>query len=125
MEEMGLFYDSCLMQLYPVGSCGFVCNEHTFECYVRSLYLRAACLECTRCLILPCYEQIADVQQSCCDERGANCPEGSMVPLTCPVGCAIVFPVRSKLPRIFGMLCHLSFEIMSRPIGPGVHGNVR
>lgn len=31
MEEMGVFYDSCLQELYPPGSCGTFCNEHTFE----------------------------------------------------------------------------------------------
>ena len=31
MEEMGVFYDACLQELYPPGSCGTFCNEHTFE----------------------------------------------------------------------------------------------
>ena len=29
MDEMGLFYDDCLEELYPPGSCGTFCNEHT------------------------------------------------------------------------------------------------
>jgi hypothetical protein len=37
-----------------------------------------------------CY--LKEVQQSCCDEGGANCPAGKPVPNTCPVGCALVFP---------------------------------
>ena len=66
MEDMGLFYDSCLERLYPPGTCGTFCNTHTFECY------------------------LAEVQESCCDEGGANCVSGEDVPETCPVGCAIV-----------------------------------
>ena len=27
MEEMGLFYDKCLEELYPPGSCGVFCNQ--------------------------------------------------------------------------------------------------
>ena len=29
MEEMQYFYDDCLEELYPPGSCGTFCNEHT------------------------------------------------------------------------------------------------
>jgi hypothetical protein len=29
MDEMGLFYDDCLEELYPPGACGTFCNEHT------------------------------------------------------------------------------------------------
>eukprot|EP01043_Picozoa_sp_COSAG02_P011277 COSAG02_NODE_413_length_22830_cov_57.043597_2_plen_261_part_00 len=68
MEEMGLFYDDCLEELYPPGICGTFCNEHTYDCYLDA------------------------VHQACCDEGGTNCVEFSDVPLTCPVGCAIVFP---------------------------------
>jgi hypothetical protein len=68
MDEMGLFYDYCLEELYPPGSCGAFCNEHTYECY------------------------LTEVQRACCDEQGTNCHEGSDVPDVCPVGCAIVFP---------------------------------
>ena len=68
MDEMGIFYETCLESLYPPGKCGAFCNEHTYECL------------------------LAEVQQSCCDEGGRNCPESSAVPLTCPVGCALVFP---------------------------------
>lgn len=68
MDEMGLFYDSCLETLYPPGSCGSFCNDHTFDCY------------------------LAEVQEACCDEGGVNCVSGEDVPETCPVGCAIVFP---------------------------------
>ena len=68
MDEMGLFYDSCLQTLYPPGSCGTFCNEHTFECYV------------------------GEIHEACCTDNGANCQAGSMIPQTCPVGCAIVFP---------------------------------
>jgi hypothetical protein len=32
------------------------------------------------------------VQASCCDEGGINCVDASDVPLSCPVGCSIVFP---------------------------------
>ena len=87
MDEMGQFYDHCLEALYPPGSCaflphtiatlsdpllsdlfyfnlalrgvlvrfhqgGYLCNAHTFDCY------------------------LAEVQESCCDEGGLNCPEG-------------------------------------------------
>lgn len=68
MEEMGLFYDDCLEELYPPGSCGTFCNEHTYDCY------------------------LTEVHQACCDEDGTNCRAGSDVPNVCPVGCAIVFP---------------------------------
>ena len=67
MEEMGVFYDSCLQELYPPGQCGTFCNEHTFECFV------------------------AEIQEACCTDAGENCGD-SVVPQTCPVGCAIVFP---------------------------------
>jgi hypothetical protein len=68
MEEMGMFYDDCLEELYPPGSCGTFCNEHTYDCY------------------------LTEVHQACCDEEGTNCREDSDVPNVCPVGCAIVFP---------------------------------
>jgi hypothetical protein len=68
MKEMGVFYDRCLKSLYPPGSCGAYCNAHTYDCYMK------------------------EVKQSCCDEGGANCPVGTPVPRTCPVGCALVFP---------------------------------
>ena len=68
MDTMGIFYDHCLESLYPPGSCGTFCNAHTFECFVN------------------------EVHESCCDEQGTNCPPNSDVPLTCPVGCALVFP---------------------------------
>ena len=29
MDEMGNFYNNCLGALYPPGSCGTFCNEHT------------------------------------------------------------------------------------------------
>jgi hypothetical protein len=68
MEEMGMFYDDCLEELYPPGTCGTFCNEHTYDCY------------------------LTEVHQACCDEEGTNCREDSDVPNVCPVGCAIVFP---------------------------------
>jgi hypothetical protein len=68
MKEMGVFYDHCLKSLYPPGSCGTFCNAHTYDCYLK------------------------EVQESCCDEGGANCPAGKPVPNTCPVGCALVYP---------------------------------
>ena len=68
MDDMGIFYDSCLETLYPPGSCGSFCNTHTFECY------------------------LAEVQEACCDEGGQNCVSGEDVPESCPIGCAIVFP---------------------------------
>ena len=68
MEEMGAFYDDCLEELYPPGSCGTFCNEHTYDCY------------------------LTEVHQACCDEQGTNCRADSDVPQVCPVGCAIVFP---------------------------------
>ena len=36
----------------PFPSGGYLCNAHTFDCY------------------------LAEVQESCCDEGGLNCPEG-------------------------------------------------
>ncbi len=60
--------DHCLETLYPPGSCGFVCNTHTYDCYV------------------------SEIAESCCDEGGRNCPADHDVPLECQVGCAIVFP---------------------------------
>jgi hypothetical protein len=29
MEQMGVFYEHCVEELYPPGSCGTFCNEHT------------------------------------------------------------------------------------------------
>ena len=43
MDEMGLFYDACLEQLYPPGSCGMFCNEHTYNCYLTEI--QAACCD--------------------------------------------------------------------------------
>jgi hypothetical protein len=60
--------DNCLDELYPPGSCGTFCNDHTYSCFLD------------------------EVHEACCDEGGRNCVEGNDVPLTCPVGCAIVFP---------------------------------
>eukprot|EP01050_Picozoa_sp_SAG11_P048125 SAG11_NODE_25576_length_357_cov_0.468992_1_plen_92_part_01 len=68
MDEMGSFYEHCLETLYPPGTCGTFCNEHTFEC------------------------SLAEIQESCCDEGGANCNAEHPVPEVCPVGCALVFP---------------------------------
>lgn len=68
IDEMNSFYGACVTELYPPGSCGTYCNTHTFDCYQQELL------------------------QSCCDEGGHNCPAESVVPQTCPVGCAIVFP---------------------------------
>jgi hypothetical protein len=68
MDDMGQFYDNCLDQLYPPGTCGTFCNEHTFTCFLD------------------------EVHQACCDEGGRNCVDGQDVPLTCPV-CA---PFRSR-----------------------------
>ena len=64
----GLTCDAGLEELYPPGSCGTFCNEHTYDCY------------------------LTEIQQACCDEEGTNCRPESDVPNTCPVGCAIVFP---------------------------------
>jgi hypothetical protein len=64
----GLFYDSCLEHLYPPGTCGSFCNAHTYDCYRT------------------------EIHSACCDEGGTNCGPSSDVPLTCPVGCALVFP---------------------------------
>ena len=62
MDEMSIFYDHCLETLYPPGSCGTFCNQHTYDCYVT------------------------EVHESCCDEQGLNCPSGQDIPNTCPVG---------------------------------------
>jgi hypothetical protein len=58
---MSKFYDHCLETLYPPGSCGLLCNEHTYQCF------------------------LTEVHSSCCDEQGTNCQEGNDIPLTCPV----------------------------------------
>ena len=68
MAEMGVFYDHCLQALYPPGSCGTFCTPHTYQCYLE------------------------EVHQSCCDENGLNCLDGQDIPLTCPIGCAVIFP---------------------------------
>jgi hypothetical protein len=68
MDGMGAFYENCLETLYPPGKCGLFCNEHTYECMLQ------------------------EVQEACCDEGGDNCVAEKDVPLTCPVGCALVFP---------------------------------
>ena len=68
MEEMGVFYEHCVEELYPPGTCGTFCNQHTFDCF------------------------LAEVQEACCDEGGQNCVSGEDVPEECPIGCALVFP---------------------------------
>jgi hypothetical protein len=68
MDEMGDFYDHCLVALYPPGSCGSFCTGHTYDCYMTQIH------------------------EACCDEEGLNCIEGQDLPNTCPVGCAVVFP---------------------------------
>ena len=40
---------------------------------------------------------LAEVQEACCDEDGTNCVEGHDVPVTCPVGCALVWPEFEEL----------------------------
>ena len=37
MDGMHLFYTNCLESLYPPGSCGTFCNEHTYECYLNEV----------------------------------------------------------------------------------------
>ena len=34
MEEMSVFYEDCLEELYPPGICGTFCNEHTYDVLV-------------------------------------------------------------------------------------------
>ena len=51
----------------PPGVCGTFCNQHTFDCFME------------------------EVHMACCDEDGGNC-DGGIIPESCPVGCAIVFP---------------------------------
>eukprot|EP01052_Picozoa_sp_SAG31_P005138 SAG31_NODE_222_length_19895_cov_34.907626_3_plen_276_part_00 len=120
IDDMGVFYDKCLEQLYPPGICGTYCNAHTFDCCKRkprlfysahfdsgllSLRLRL----CASIIMLGSHlstllwhllkkktggvaTDLAEVQEACCDEGGRNCVSGEDVPETCPVGCAIVFP---------------------------------
>ena len=68
MKQMSTFYDGCLQSLYPPGSCGKYCSDHTYDCFTR------------------------EVQAACCDEAGLNCPAQSLVPKACAVGCALVYP---------------------------------
>lgn len=35
IDDMGVFYDKCLEQLYPPGICGTYCTTHTFDCCER------------------------------------------------------------------------------------------
>ena len=35
MEEMSVFYEDCLEELYPPGICGTFCNEHTYDVLVH------------------------------------------------------------------------------------------
>ena len=92
MDEMGQFYDHCLEALYPPGSCAFL--PHTlsdsllsdlfyFNLFKISFYfnlaLRGACPfpsggYLCNAHTFDCY--LAEVQESCCDEGGLNCPEG-------------------------------------------------
>ena len=37
MDEMGIFYETCLESLYPPGKCGAFCNEHTYECLLAEV----------------------------------------------------------------------------------------
>ena len=43
MAGMELFYDGCLEELYPPGSCGTYCTEHTYDCYLTEVH--QACCE--------------------------------------------------------------------------------
>ena len=52
----------------PPGICGTFCNQHTFDCFME------------------------EVHMACCDEGGGNCDCG-IIRESCPVGCAIIFPV--------------------------------
>ena len=40
MEEMGVFYDKCIAELYPPGSCGTFCNTHSCKCELFSVQSR-------------------------------------------------------------------------------------
>ena len=44
MDEMGDFYDHCLVALYPPGSCGSFCTGHTYDCYMTQVH-EACCDE--------------------------------------------------------------------------------
>ena len=35
---MSKFYDHCLETLYPPGSCGLLCNEHTYQCFLTEVH---------------------------------------------------------------------------------------
>ena len=94
MDEMGQFYDHCLEALYPPGSCAFlphtIAPSHTLSCLISSI---STCLNeisskrsggpfppggyLCNAHTFECY--LAEVQESCCDEGGLNCPEGECV----------------------------------------------
>ncbi len=38
MEEMNVFYEDCLEELYPPGVCGTFCNEHTCGLPARTAF---------------------------------------------------------------------------------------
>ena len=67
MQEMNLFYEHCLETLYPPGSCGLLCNHHSYQCRLNA------------------------VRESCCARPG-NCNTDSIPINGCPVGCALEFP---------------------------------
>jgi hypothetical protein len=99
MSGMGAFYNSCLRALYPPGTCGALCNLHTYDCHLEK------------------------VREACCEEGGTNCADrssafgkGGAIPKSCPVGCALVFPS-------FLDACHEHIEQTYRAQGGGAaHG---
>ena len=64
---MTAFYDTCLETRYPPGSCTQQCSANTVHC--RQM----------------------EVQNACCDNE-ENCPDESVTPERCPVGCALFYP---------------------------------
>ena len=67
MEGMTVFYEHCFETLYPPGSCGVFCNQHSYDC------------------------RLGQIREACCAHD--NCDENGIPTRTCPVGCALIFPV--------------------------------
>eukprot|EP01048_Picozoa_sp_COSAG05_P006214 COSAG05_NODE_393_length_10383_cov_34.037923_4_plen_2027_part_00 len=66
-DGLSQFYDTCMAVLYPPGQCGDTCNQATFHC------------------------RTMEIDQACCSDA-SNCPEDRATPMSCSVGCSLLYP---------------------------------
>ena len=51
MGGMTIFYDHCVETLYPPGSCGLFCNQHSYDCRMEEIH--SACCHGGNCVREP------------------------------------------------------------------------